>query len=393
VADQAETPKILDEISKNTNVKPQNRVDRKKRTARRRAFGVMVVVLLIGLGLGALGWQQYRVDQRMSAVVTLNESLSARVASYDAQISSLQEQLQQQPEIEIPQIPEDLEQQLANAASVQDLNSIETTLATEISRLNRVVAALESREVASITVDTSTFQIAEAEYLLRMANRRLQLQGDVDAAIRLMEDADQTLLGASETGSFAVRQAIGEEVLALRSVADIDLDGLQLRLQNLSAQIDSLQVQDSMRQRFLAQAEDLLGTSSENGAASQEAPSQVQQGMLQTAGDILSKVFVFRDLRESTDASFTPGNETEIKQGLKLSLERGQLALLTRNQQQYDNAVAAAMQQLEQYFDTTSELGQVVATELAALQIETIAPLLPDVSASLALIQQLTLDQ
>lgn len=385
MAEPAETPKILEEISKGTNVKPQSRVDRKKSAARRRALVVMAVIVLISVGLAALAMQQYRVNQQLSEIATLNENLSARVVAHEGQLSALQ----QQPDIEIPLLPEGLEEQLANAASVEDLNSIEATLATEISRLNRVVAALESREVASVTVDTSSFQIAEAEYLLRMANRRLQLQGDVAAAIRLMEDADQTLLGASETGSFAVRQAIGEDLLALRSVEQIDLDGLQLRLENLSARVNQLQIQDSMRQRFLTQAEDLFGTNENN----QDDPSQVQQGMLQTAGEVLSKVFVFRDLRETTDASFTPGNEREIKHGLELSLERAQLALLTRNQKQYDSAIAAAVNQLHQYFDTSGEFGQVVAAELASLQTASIAPLLPDVSASLALIQQLTLDQ
>ena len=70
------------------------------------------------------------------------------------------------------------------------------------------------------------WKLAEAEYLLRIANHRLLMERDVPAALQLLKGADQILLEIDDFGFFEVRARLADEMLALGAVRDNDLQGI-----------------------------------------------------------------------------------------------------------------------------------------------------------------------
>ena len=68
--------------------------------------------------------------------------------------------------------------------------------------------------------------IADAEYLLSVANQRLQLVGDVKTTRLALEAADQRLRESGDPGVFKVREAIAQELSVLQEVKPPDVVGI-----------------------------------------------------------------------------------------------------------------------------------------------------------------------
>ena len=63
--------------------------------------------------------------------------------------------------------------------------------------------------------------LAEAEYLLRLANQRLHIEKDVRGAEAILPTADKVLAEGDDPGLLPVRVALAEEIFALQSMASI----------------------------------------------------------------------------------------------------------------------------------------------------------------------------
>lgn len=377
MAEQAETPKILEELSTSNQSKPRSRVDRKKQAARRRFVVGLLALLAFFVGIGVLAYQQYILGEAMAAHELEKEQLREQLAAQQARLS----ELEARPIVEAQQLPE----LPADLVGSSELDSLEATLSAEIARLNREIAGLETQEYVSAAVDDTRWQLAEVGYLLRMAGQTLQLQADVDQAITLLESADGLLEGADRAGLFAIRQSIDEELLALRSVELPDLDGIYSGLETLANQSAQVRLADSLRQQFLGRTEELVNNEVTTATES--------TGLLQGGLDLLGEVFVFRNWQESPQVIMSPNQEAQIRQSLRIMFEQAQLALLLRSSSQYQASLEKAASLMRTYVETGEGLAAAMLLEIEKLTSVQISPILPDISQSLSLLNQLDAGQ
>jgi len=87
------------------------------------------------------------------------------------------------------------------------------------------------------------WQLAEVEYLLRLANQRLQLEEDVTGALTLFKTAEQRLRAAQVPGTLAIRQELQEDIAELEELHPLDRVSLALELQGLADKALNLQIQ------------------------------------------------------------------------------------------------------------------------------------------------------
>ncbi|MEC9482012.1 MAG: uroporphyrinogen-III C-methyltransferase, partial [Halomonas sp.] len=148
---------------------------------------VLVIVLFVLVILGGWwGWQQFNAQQTQ---VTEQLSRLSRVEDNAGAIAQLETQLN------------DLEQQRGQAAD--DLRNQMQQYRQEVNQtLDRVLAELSKEQEA----EPSDWLYAEVEYLLRLANQRLQLERDVDGAISLLQTADQRLAAIDNPALTPVRR-------------------------------------------------------------------------------------------------------------------------------------------------------------------------------------------
>mgnify|MGYP006162831665 CR=1 FL=1 len=370
MADQAETPKILDEISKKNTANFKSPSARQKQTARRRFLIVILLLSPLILAIAFVGYQQWLSDSYLVSLAAENQQLSNTITNQNVQLQQIQEILGQ----------------VTSAATADDAVVQEIVRASgqqfreEIGRLNQLVSELQSQQNASQSVDNSAFAVAEAGYLLRVANRKIQLESDVAGATNLLASVDSILGATGNSSYFSVRESIARELTALRNVAKIDIDGIYLRIKNLSERVNELELAGSLKQNF----------QSRDGQAQPIQIETTSVGIIDSSLTFLNAVFVWRKWDKMPDAIQSPQQVLNIKQNLRLIFEQTLLALLQRDDPLFIDSLQKSQSWLQRYVVTESGDGEAMLREVAGLMSLNISPELPDISNSLSLFNRLS---
>ncbi len=66
--------------------------------------------------------------------------------------------------------------------------------------------------------------LAEADYLVKLSARKLYLEHDIFSATELLENADQRIASLNDPNLFPLRQAMANDITALKALPIIDRD-------------------------------------------------------------------------------------------------------------------------------------------------------------------------
>lgn len=214
---------------------------------------------------------------------------------------------------------------------------------------------------------------AEAAYLLRTANDRLRLEGDIATTLVALEAADRRLQSLGDPSLFEVRRLLSQEINALRALPAVDVTGLALHLGALNDRIEQLPFPQA----------------SGTVVAADETPS-AEQGWRKVAHDLwqeLRKLVVIKHKDSADQVLLTPDERELLKQNLRLSLEAAQVALIRRDDKVFHDQLRRAGEWIERYYDRSAAATQNTLQELAQLQAANLAPPLPNISASLTALE------
>ena len=313
----------------------------------------LILVLLLGIGAGLFAWNAWeRLDAQQQRLVELESQ--TRGAADD--VVGLRDQLEQGDQERDTELAEAIDAMQGEFASYR--GEVDEALDQVLDELSREQDA-----------DPREWLHAEAAYLLRLANQRLQLERDVEGAAALLRTADARLNEADNPALLSIRRAIASELSILESVPQVDRTGLYLAL--------------NAQQERLAQlplSRELEEIPARSGI--QEAPSGDWQDQLSRFGQELKDLVVIRHHDEALEGLIAPEQESYLRQSARLILEQAQLALLKEEQGLYEASLDKAIALIEGYYANESSEVQAVIERLQALKGESIQPELPDISAS-----------
>ncbi|WP_110669371.1 uroporphyrinogen-III C-methyltransferase [Salinicola halophilus] len=215
---------------------------------------------------------------------------------------------------------------------------------------------------------------AEAEYLLRLANQRLQLERDVNGAKALLNTADDRLREADNPALVPIRRAIQSELAALDSVPNVDRTGLYLALMAQQEQLASLPLKQDIEQIAA------------DGANTQPAGGWRDQ--LATLGSELKDLVTVRRHDQPLEALITPQQESYLRQNVRLLLEQAQLALLKAEPELYQASLDKAIELINGYYATDRDGVENALDKLQSLRDTEVRPELPDISESSQLLKR-----
>ncbi len=376
MAEQSDTPKILEEISRSTTAK-------KKRSGSGAFTSALLAIVLVG-GLAGAGYfwnQQQALQSSLDGLVQENTALVQRLQSQSTQLQTLQQQLDAAP----PPVELD-DTELRNA-----IDAVQSNVSAELNNLRRQLANSESQlastqaRLAQVSEEpVADWKLGEAQYLLGLANQKLQLEGDISGALLLLQQSDSALLAAESSIVLPVREAIASHLQNLRAVQPVDRDGIYLRIDALVQQVEEINLLSSMRESFT------------NRRLESSEPVEVtatEYGIVNATVEFLSSVFVWRQWEDSPEAMLMPGQDGIIKQNIALSLEQAKLAVLRRDQQLYTRALSQATDSLQRYDVTATAPGLALMEEISALSMITVEPALPDLGETLDQLSTLVSEQ
>jgi uroporphyrin-3 C-methyltransferase len=316
-------------------------------TARARPgrWGVRIALLalLVALaalgGAGWLGWHQYR-EARVRA------SLESRVAALRVRLEATAARLDRA--------------EAAHEARDRDLERAFSSLRTRLGR------------------DRGGWIVAEAGYLLSIANQRAQLSGDAATALAALEEADRRLAALADPAFRPVRERIAQEIAALKAAPRVDLTGIEARIAALIAQVDTLPVAGA-RVRPIGGA----------GGPARGAATHGWRSALREVGDSLRSLVVVRRVEHPARPLLAPEQRYFLYQNLILQLETARLALLGSEPGVYRSSLETAGRWDAEYFDPQAPATRAAETEIRRLAGARVATRLPDLSGSLRLLRRI----
>ena len=244
-------------------------------------------------------------------------------------------------------------------------------------RQNDLQADLDQIRVFSVR-GTAGWALAEVEYLLRIANHRLQLQHDPKVALIALDTADQRLRTLADPALTPVRQRLAREITALKNLPDPDLQGLALRLESLAEQVAHLPLPDTM----------LHGEQTAEDSAEQSTTRPPDTDEPRRVANViwtnLKGLVRLKTHDKPVQALLSPKERFFLYQNLRLRLNSARLHLLERNPSALRSDLSQARQLLDTYFDPADPKVRGSIKTLRDIAKVNVAPPLPDISGSLA---------
>jgi len=332
-------------------------------------ISIAAIVLVIALaGTVFYAFQQIRVSQD-----TENNQDSQKLIEIDKEINGLQGQLSV------------VQSQIANVnAEMTGKDNHFTQTLSDFSKLHEERLDTTRKELETsiqllqrqLGKTRGDWLIADAEYLLTVANQRLHLVGDVATTREALEAADQRLRESGDAAVFKVREQIAKEIALLNGATVPDIVGIYAGIQNLQDEVEGLSV-------FLPHA----GKQPDQSPSTSDLSAQGHD-LLETVAKQLEGYVVLRHTDQPVTAILTPEEAHFIKQQLKVRLEMIEIALVQQNDALFVSSIVDAKQWLKKNFAENKQTEQFI-TELDKLATVQIRSQYPDVSTSLKMLKDI----
>ncbi|MGB1836687.1 MAG: uroporphyrinogen-III C-methyltransferase [Marinobacter adhaerens] len=321
---------------------------------------VAILALIIAIALALWSWQQWNNHQAvMQTLQSLKQDTAQLENLYGDRGSQQSQRLQS------------LEEKLASQREL---------IATQQRQIDH-----NARELLEAGNRTRTdWLLAEAEYLLRIANQRLMIEKDIRGAMSALEAADEVLTESDDIGVYPVRQQLAREILALKGLTDVDRTGLYLTLE---AAIDSIhQLTD---QALISENAPgfVVSAAERESAGTGEEPGAVVQAWNKVKATLM-QVVVVRRMDEPVKPLLSPDQSAYARLNLQLMLEEAEMAVLRGNQPLYERALTKARTTIDDWYNASNPRVTALSETLAELAGKNVDPELPDISQSLDLLKE-----
>jgi uroporphyrin-3 C-methyltransferase len=261
-------------------------------------------------------------------------------------------------------------------ANVQkDLTDIQQTVQQNNTTLKTQADAITELQKLQRT-NKDDFLVAEASYLVKLANENLQFQRNIPAAIKLLQSADQNIAKITDTRIYKVREALAKDILALQNAVQVDVTGIYLRLSTLNEQIDKLPILNAF---VTAKAQEAFEKNNEKAAWWRRGLNNLSQA--------LQHIVIVRHTQPNVRPFIAADQQVFLYQNLHSELEKAEWGLLHQKSDIYRQSLQQAENWIKQYIVQTSPITEQTIANLQELQKIDINPAVPTVTNSLQLLQ------
>ncbi len=256
-------------------------------------------------------------------------------------------------------------------AQLEQTVSKATSQATEITHRAETVLEQQQKSIESLQLAVADIKgrrpndwlLAEADYLVKLAGRKLFLEHDVETATQLMESADQRIAALNDPSLTALRKAMANDITTLKNIPLIDRDGLVLRLISLQQQIDSLPLANAI----------LPADQPQTSQAVSENIDDWQTNLKNSLKAFADNFITFRSRDGNVIPLLSPTQHFYLRENLQAKLETAIKGVYTEQQPLYRTALDTAAQWSTSFFnpdDKTVQSFNAALAQLAEQQVQ-----------------------
>lgn len=214
------------------------------------------------------------------------------------------------------------------------------------------------------------------EQLIVLSDRQLRLTGDVHSALDSLKQAHELLQSSTVLGSSKLNAMLAGEIGQLEAQPAVDISGIVQDIEKLAAQIDTLPLATEAHMASI----DLFG---QHDDASE--PGWWSRYLHEIGADLGRLI----KIEKTTDPGLfllSPSQTRLLKENIRLQLMLARLAVLTRNESDFDAAMKSAAGWIQCYFNTETQLVRDVLGELERLAGTNIGSRLLDIGSLLEVV-------
>ncbi|SKA08148.1 uroporphyrinogen-III C-methyltransferase [Pantoea eucalypti] len=318
-------------------------------------LGAVAIVIALAMGAGLYLNGKHQADLQAQT----NQKLSDQLSALQQQAGSDKQQLTQQ---------------LSSAEkALQTAQQQQNASAKELETLREKVAVISGNDVRS-------WLLAQADYLVKLAGRKLWSDQDVTTAAALLKSADASLADMNDPSVMNVRRALTQDISNLSSVTQVDYDGVILKLNQLSNNVDNLRLADN--------DSDDAPMDSDGGELSGSV-REWRQNLVKSWHNFMDDFITIRRRDNTAQPLLAPNQDVYLRENIRSRLLIAAQAVPRHQDEIYKQSIDTVSAWVRAWYDTNDAATKAFLAQLDELSQQNINMDLPDNLDSQPLLEQL----
>ena len=318
-------------------------------------LGAVAIVIALAIGAGLYLNGKHQADLQAQTNQRLSEQLSA---------------LQQQASNDKQQLTQQLS---STETALQKAEAQQGASAKELETLREKVAVISGNDVRS-------WLLAQADYLVKLAGRKLWSDQDVTTAAALLKSADASLADMNDPSVMNVRRALTQDITTLSSVSQVDYDGVILKLNQLSNNVDNLRLADN--------DSDDAPMDSDGGELSGSV-REWRQNLVKSWHNFMDDFITIRRRDNTAQPLLAPNQDVYLRENIRSRLLIAAQAVPRHQDEIYKQSIDTVSAWVRAWYDTNDAATKAFLAQLDELSQQSINMDLPDNLESQPLLEQL----
>ncbi|KVX00507.1 uroporphyrinogen-III C-methyltransferase [Shewanella frigidimarina] len=289
-------------------------------------LGVLFSLIVAIVAIAACYWLYLQLDQQSNGQIQLGQNISEQVT----QNKSLKYELQQTAMATNKRIGT-LEQQQLN----------DTKAYATLAELQQSSKQLQERVAVIAQRSPNHWMASEAEYLVRMAGRKLWLENDPQTAIGLLQSADERISAMKDPALTVLRKALAADITKVKALKTTDITNTIFNLDSLIVDLTQLPL-NRVDENF---------TDNKDTQQVTDSIDDWQQNLARTWHDLTDGFITIRKRTTDLEPLLSPDQQWYLVENIRNKLLQAQLALYRFDQVNYQQSISLADKWLQQYFD------------------------------------------
>ena len=334
---------------------PENTVKKNGGNKTSLVLSAVAIAIALAAGVGLFGLNKQQVSRQNETSTALADRVAELQKAQESQKNELEGIIKQQAD------------QLTEAKHQQE------TLAKQLEDVQQKVAVISGS-------DAKTWLLAQADFLVKSAGRKLWSDRDVTTAAALLKSADASLADMNDPSLISARRAITDDIASLSAVSQVDYDGIILKVNQLANQIDNLRLADNN------------DDDSPMDSDSEELSSSIGEwrvNLQKSWQSFMDSFITIRRRDETAVALLAPNQDIYLRENIRSRLLVAAQAVPRHQEETYKQALDNVSTWVRAYYDTEDATTRAFLEDVDKLSQQSITMNVPENLQSQAILEKL----
>jgi len=318
-------------------------------------LGAVAIAIALALGVGLWLNGKHQIAQQEEA----RQALAAQIADLQQQSGRDKQSL--------------VEQLTTQTRALDTAQQQQAALSQQLDELKQKVATISGNDV-------HTWMLSQADYLVKMAGRKLWSDQDVTTAAALLKSADASLADMNDPSLLDARRALTHDISTLSALSQVDYDGIILKLNQLSNGIDNLRLADNDNDDAPMDA---------NSSELSSSLREWRQNLVKSWHNFMDDFITIRRRDATAEPLLAPNQDVYLRENIRSRLLIAAQAVPRHQDEIYKQSIDTVSGWVRAWYDTNDANTKAFLDQLDELSQQSVSMDVPDSLESQPLLDKL----